>query len=148
MAMAGASVGIVGAGLAAATCARALAAAGVRSTIYEQGRGAGGRLATRATRGSAVRINHGAPAFTAGGDEFRRMVGALQAEGAAEQWNGPGGCRLGVMDGRRRGSRDGLQVVDPPGLRLYRGTPTMSALGGHLVAAAAPCVARVAEHTG
>ena len=143
MAMAGASVGIVGAGLAAATCARALAAAGVRSTIYEQGRGAGGRLATR-----AVRINHGAPAFTAGGDEFRRMVAALQAEGATEQWNGPGGCRLGVMDGRRRGSRDGLQVVDPPGLRLYRGTPTMSALGGHLVAAAAPCVARVAEHTG
>ena len=53
------SVGIVGAGIAAASCARALAAAGVRSTVYEQGRSAGGRLATRASRESAVRINHG-----------------------------------------------------------------------------------------
>jgi hypothetical protein len=66
------------------------------------------------------------------------MVAALEAEGAVEQWNGPHGCRLGVMDGRRRGNRRGLEMVDPPGLRLYRGTPGMSALGGHLMAAAAP----------
>jgi predicted NAD/FAD-dependent oxidoreductase len=133
------SVGVIGAGLAGATCARALSAAGIRCTVYEQGRGAGGRLATRTSRDMpSVRINHGAPAFTANGAEFRAMLSLLEAEGAVEQW---AGCKLGVFDGRRGG---GLATVEPSAeLRLWRGWPTMAALGEHLLREAAPrCDAR------
>jgi hypothetical protein len=129
----GGVVGIVGAGVAAAVCARALASVGIRSTVYEQGRAAGGRLATRGSRSAPHQLDHGAPAFTCstGGGEFGRMLAALEVEGAVREW---AGCRLGVMDGRRRG----LELVKPPGLRLYRGRPTMASLPAHLLASAAP----------
>jgi predicted NAD/FAD-dependent oxidoreductase len=126
-------VGIIGAGIAAAACARALAAVGVRSTVYEQGRSAGGRLATRRSRarkGKQLAINHGAPAFTARGPEFKRMVAALEAEGAVEEWSD---ATLGILHQQR-----GLEIVKPPGLRLYRGRPTMSALAEKMLAASAP----------
>ena len=133
--MAAPSVGIVGAGVAAASCARALASVGIRSTVYEQGRSAGGPLATRGSRSGAYKVNHGAPAFTASGPEFRKMIAALEVEGAAQEWTD---CTLGVLDGRRRGNRRGLALVEPAGLRLYRGQPTQASLPVHLLEQAAP----------
>ena len=50
-------VGIVGAGVSGCTLARKLKDAGVDVTVFEMGRGAGGRMATRKTRDFPVSAN-------------------------------------------------------------------------------------------
>jgi photolyase PhrII len=57
------SVGVVGAGVAGLMCARTLADHGADVTVFDKGRHAGGRLATRDIDGRR-RVNHGAPWFT------------------------------------------------------------------------------------
>ena len=47
-------VGVVGAGISGCTLAKKLKDAGVDVTVFEMGRGAGGRMATRKTREFAV----------------------------------------------------------------------------------------------
>ena len=124
-----ATVGVIGAGISAACCVRTLAAAGVTSCIYEQGRGAGGRLATRGSRSSLFQVNHGAPAFTARSPEFAALLTELQAEGAAERWDG---VSLGSLDAATGVSRR----VDVPGLVLWRGEGAAADLCDHIVRAA------------
>lgn len=77
------SVAVVGAGLAGATCARALARAGCAVQVFDKSRGAGGRLATRRLewvdgqgRTRTARFDHGAPGFAATSAEFRRFLDA------------------------------------------------------------------------
>ncbi|MDN3566574.1 NAD(P)-binding protein [Paeniroseomonas aquatica] len=77
-------VAVVGAGLAGLACARALAAAGAVATLFDKGRAAGGRLATR--RGEGGQYDHGAQYLTARGPGF---AAALAAAGAAP-WGGAG----------------------------------------------------------
>jgi renalase len=52
-----ASIAVVGAGLAGLACARVLADAGLRVTVFEKSRGPGGRTSTR--REGALRFDHG-----------------------------------------------------------------------------------------
>ncbi|MDM7456084.1 MAG: FAD-dependent oxidoreductase [Tepidimonas sp.] len=70
-------VGVVGAGIAGITAARALAQAGWRVTVFEKSRGAGGRMATRRTPFGG--FDHGAQFFTVRDARFRL---ALDATGA------------------------------------------------------------------
>lgn len=86
-------VAVVGAGLAGAAAARALAQAGLRVTAFDKSRGAGGRLATRRAswteRGDVPRItrlDHGAPGFTATTARFRRFTDDALAAGWLARW--------------------------------------------------------------
>ncbi len=79
------TVAIVGAGVAGAACARALVDSGQEVTLFDKGRGAGGRCSTRTEEG--LRFDHGAPAFTAQDKRWLRWVRAWADEGVVTQWN-------------------------------------------------------------
>ena len=57
------SVGIVGAGISGAICARTLKRAGITVQVFEKSHGPGGRMATR-RRAEPYRFDHGAQYFT------------------------------------------------------------------------------------
>lgn len=101
---------IVGAGLSGLMAARELVRDGHEVTVFDKGRGVGGRLATR--RIDAARLDHGAQFFTARSDEFAGHVDEWVRAGAAHEW-----CRgFGSADGHPR----------------YVGTGGMTAIAKHL----------------
>lgn len=123
-------VAVVGAGIAGATCARALRDAGCSLRVFDKSCGPGGRLATRRALwvgaqglGRSTRFDHGAPGFDARSGAFRHFTaGALRAGWLAE-W-------APVLDPRGLG-RDGtgstlLPVPDMPTLcrHLLQGIDT------------------------
>ena len=76
------TVAVVGAGMAGAACAQALAMAGHGVHVFDKSRAPGGRLATRRFRWDdasgnprVTPLDHGAIAFTARSGEFRLFVG-------------------------------------------------------------------------
>jgi hypothetical protein len=82
---------VVGAGLAGATAARSLVAAGLRVRVLDKGRGPGGRLSTR--RAASGSFDHGASSLQAVGEDFRAWLGDMAEAGAAtvgadDQWAG------------------------------------------------------------
>lgn len=89
----GVRVGIVGAGLAGAACARALADAGCAVEVFDKSRGLGGRMATRraawAREGGspqAASFDHGVPWWTAQSPEFNAFLAGAQASGLVRRW--------------------------------------------------------------
>lgn len=109
-------VAVVGAGPAGLAVAAALAAGGARALVFDKGRSAGGRVATR--RAGNLQFDHGAQFFTVRDPRFRARIEPLLASGQVAEWTGP-----------FRGWRDGKPAPDPkPGQRRYVGTPSMSAL--------------------
>jgi predicted NAD/FAD-dependent oxidoreductase len=80
------SVAIIGAGLAGLACARRLHDAGFAVSVFDKGRGVGGRMATRRVETSAgvARFDHGAQYFTARSPAFRSALDGV-AEALA-QW--------------------------------------------------------------
>lgn len=83
-------IAVIGAGLAGLSCARALAARGAAVRLFDKGRAAGGRLATRRAEagGQALQFDHGAQYLTARTEGFA----ALLAEFGARPWGEPGRC--------------------------------------------------------
>jgi len=82
-------VGVVGAGVAGCALAKKLKDAGANVTIFEMGRGAGGRMATRKTRDfPGLAINHGAPLFTASKEPFKELLTPLIAAGKVKKFEG------------------------------------------------------------
>jgi predicted NAD/FAD-dependent oxidoreductase len=86
-------VAVVGAGVAGASCARALSLTGCAVQVVDKSRGAGGRLATRRLewldprgRLRSVRLDHGAPSFTARDANFQQFLAAGAQRGALAQW--------------------------------------------------------------
>jgi predicted NAD/FAD-dependent oxidoreductase len=81
-------IAVIGAGLAGLACARALRARGATIRLFDKGRSAGGRLATRRADagGQALQFDHGAQYLTARGEGFATL---LAAHGAAA-WGEPG----------------------------------------------------------
>ncbi|MFG6460854.1 NAD(P)/FAD-dependent oxidoreductase [Roseateles sp. DXS20W] len=85
-------VAVIGAGIAGAACAQALAQAGHQVQVFDKARGAGGRLATRrmAWRGEGgqpceTRLDHGTPGLAAHAEPFAAFVDqGLQAGWLAE----------------------------------------------------------------
>ncbi len=113
------SVGIIGAGVAGLTCARLLADCGIRVTLLDKGRRAGGRLATRHTDG--WQFDHGAQFFTARDPAFRAQVDDWRARGLAAPWE----ARFVTL------ARDGITRPADPAERLV-GVPGMQALAADL----------------
>ena len=66
--MAGARVAVIGAGIAGLACARELARADARVTVFERSRGLGGRLGTR--RQGNLAFDHGAQYITSRSHSF------------------------------------------------------------------------------
>lgn len=84
---------MIGAGIAGASCARALSAAGISAHVVDKSRGAGGRLATRRLewldpqgQRRMARLDHGAPAFTASGADFRQFLATAFQPDALVPW--------------------------------------------------------------
>ena len=109
-------VAIVGAGIAGLACARTLHKQGTSVTLFDKGRAAGGRVATR--RAESIRFDHGAQFFTARDDRFLRLVEDLVERGLVSLWEGP----FSTL-------RDGQRNPDPrPAAKRFVGVPGMSAV--------------------
>lgn len=84
------SVAILGSGMAGLTAARSLHNAGVEVHVFDKGRFAGGRLATREHAGPApdrpFRFDHGAQFFTAKTASFSRRIEGLVGVDAVASW--------------------------------------------------------------
>jgi renalase len=95
-------VAIVGAGIAGASCARALAAQGHEVRVFDKSHGAGGRMATRHVpwvdgQGLAqvTRFDHGAPGFSAKHPGFQAFAENAVRMGWLRRWS-PHLCSRGA----------------------------------------------------
>ena len=79
-------VAVVGGGIAGQSAAAVLSQAGALVTVFDKGRGAGGRLATR--RDDDVQWDHGAQYFTARDPALKAQVAGLVARGVVAPWSG------------------------------------------------------------
>ena len=119
-------VAVAGAGMAGLSCARSLHDAGIECVLFDKGRSAGGRVATR-RRGDLV-FNHGAQYATARTEQFQAVLQDLRARGAADVWAAAGGrgprwTGTPGMSALPRGLAAGLDVrVERHVLFLHRGT--------------------------
>jgi predicted NAD/FAD-dependent oxidoreductase len=103
-------VAIVGAGLAGLSCAKSLAAYGVRVTLFDKGRRPGGRLATRRVEvaGQVFSFDHGAQYLTARGPGFAAV---LDAANAAVWPDGERRVGMPRMSAVSRALADGLDIA-------------------------------------
>ncbi|MGP8473311.1 NAD(P)/FAD-dependent oxidoreductase [Burkholderia sp. PR2] len=116
-----ATIAIVGAGIAGLACARVLAEAGHRVTVFEKSRGVGGRTSTR--RADGWQADHGAQYFTAQHPAFAAEVARWVASGAAASW----AARVASI-----GSLGPRELLAPA--QRYVGVPGMTAPARHLSA--------------
>ncbi|XP_020096576.1 uncharacterized protein LOC109715806 isoform X4 [Ananas comosus] len=89
------NVAIIGGGISGAVCASILAGKGVSVTVFESGRGPGGRMSQRREAtgdGSELRFDHGAPYFTADHGEVAGIVRSWEARGLVAEWKAKFGC--------------------------------------------------------
>ena len=83
---------IIGAGISGLSCADVLSKAGVDVTVFDKGRGVGGRMSTRRieTHWGAVSFDHGAQYFTARTRLFEAEVETWATLGHATRWQSAG----------------------------------------------------------
>jgi len=128
-----ASIAVVGAGVGGCALVASLRRGGWSGAIslWESGRGPGGRTATRRSRRDAgLRIDHGAPLFNINGPA-PALLEPLLAEGVIESWREP----RARLDAAGRLHRE--DVRDPFGDgALYRGVGGMDGLCAGLLALA------------
>ena len=84
------SFAIIGAGISGLACGNALAAAGHQVSLFDKGRGPGGRMSTRRvdTPFGQASFDHGAQFFTERDADFQRTISALETQGAVGLWQG------------------------------------------------------------
>lgn len=115
------AVAIVGGGVAGASCGRALMDAGHAVTVFDKGRGPGGRLSTR--REGERHFDHGAPCFTVSDERFAIWARSWWQERVVAEWK-PRLVTLGTPPSRE------VLDVHAPGAPLVRlvAAPGMSTL--------------------
>ena len=116
------SVAVVGGGIAGLAAARALQQAGVHATVFDKGRSAGGRAATR--RREPHQFDHGAQFFTVRAPAFAAALRPLKDAGVVQCWRGP----------FRTLAQGGVGGDPRPGAERWVGAPAMSALPRALAA--------------
>jgi predicted NAD/FAD-dependent oxidoreductase len=109
------SVAIVGAGMAGVTAGRLLAERGYPVTIFDKGRGVGGRMSTR--REGECAFDHGCQFFTVRDERFKLYVEAWQEQGLVSPWR----HRMATCD------RGDIAVLQDDTVR-YVGVPGMNAM--------------------
>ncbi len=112
-------IAIVGAGMAGLTCAQGLNLAGLRVSVFDKGRGPGGRMSTR--RMGPWHFDHGAQYLTAREPEFQAQVRAWEALNIVQPWTG-----------RIVRFRNGVFQPLESSERRYVGVPGMSAIVRYL----------------
>ncbi|MEM8813571.1 MAG: FAD-dependent oxidoreductase [Pseudomonadota bacterium] len=78
-------IAVIGAGMTGLTCARRLRDAGLSVTVFDKGRGLGGRLATR-RYGDDLAFDHGAQFVKARSPAFQAALGFAVDTGQAGPW--------------------------------------------------------------
>jgi hypothetical protein len=92
-------IAIIGAGMAGLSCGLRLTELGQTVRLFDKGRAAGGRMATRraTTASGPAQFDHGAQFFTARDATFAAMTARLIATGAAMAWPAAGSaCSVGA----------------------------------------------------
>uniref|UniRef100_A0A7S4V2X6 Amine oxidase domain-containing protein n=1 Tax=Alexandrium monilatum TaxID=311494 RepID=A0A7S4V2X6_9DINO len=143
-------VAVVGAGVAGTSCSWQLLQAArhpVAVTLFEMGRGAGGRASTRRSRElPGLGLNHGAPLFhLRPSAEVADLVEALRAARHIVEWQGTSGsvdAATGAL-GQGPASR-GEPAAEAADFERFVGSPGMSALADGILRlpAAAPVETR------
>ncbi len=109
---------IIGAGFAGLTCARIAREHGIDVTLFDKGRGAGGRLSTKRinANGAEFRFDHGTASFEARSNEFVRALAPLIEAGQISELhandNGSRKRYVGTpgMNSAIKGLADGMDV--------------------------------------
>lgn len=92
-------VAIIGAGMSGLSCAATLVRSGHQVSLFDKGRGPGGRMSTRrmATPLGEAHFDHGAQYFTVRDPAFMSQVARWSASGVASPWPAAGtGAWVGV----------------------------------------------------
>lgn len=110
---------IVGAGMAGLACANALAERGATVSVFDKGRGPGGRMSTK--RLDQGHLDLGAQAFTARDPAFQEALARWISAGLAARW----------PTISYQASPNGWQLQHDPHAR-FTGVPRMSAITRHL----------------
>lgn len=100
-------IAIIGSGMSGLACATRLSKAGLAPTLFDKGRGIGGRMATRRAEGG-YQFDHGAQMIPSKDETFRSILDAAKSAGHVAEW--------------RTGENEGHMV----------GTPGMTALSKYL----------------
>jgi len=108
-------IAIVGAGVSALAAAHRIVAAGLGVTLFDKGRGPGGRMSTRCH--GMHNFDHGAQYFTARDARFQEVVDGWLATGAAAVWD----VSIAVIGNDRR-------IRQAETKTRYVGTPRMNAV--------------------
>jgi len=120
-------VAIVGAGISGLFAARALRDHGLKVTVFEKSRGAGGRMSTRRVEGGGT-FDHGAQYFTARDKRFIRYVDSWLQEGIVAKWPDEelgAEQKIVVLEGGEQISESSVQA-------RFIGVPTMNSICKHL----------------
>ena len=82
------NIAVIGAGMAGLTSAKELQAAGYNVTVFDKGRGPGGRMAARRAEveGETISFDHGAQYFTATSEVFADQIAEWAAAGIVAAW--------------------------------------------------------------
>jgi renalase len=107
---------VVGAGMSGLVAARELSANGWRVVTLDEGRGIGGRMATRRIGNGT--FDHGAQFFTVRSERFERLVMGWMEAGVVEEWT------RGFADAEGKHTDDGYP--------RYRGSEGMSSIPRYL----------------
>ncbi|BFI24778.1 renalase [Marchantia polymorpha subsp. ruderalis] len=120
----GPSVAVVGAGVAGCVCASTLAERGIPVTLFEMGRGPGGRMSQRretTSDGKELFFDHGAQYFTVKFPAVQKLVDRWLASGLVKEWSG----KFGSFDRVKMSFQDETFEDDSP---KYVGVPGMNSI--------------------
>ena len=78
-------IAIIGSGMAGLACAARLTRSGLRPTVYDKGRGLGGRMATRRAEGG-FQFDHGAQVIQSEDSAFCDLVEGAKGSGYVADW--------------------------------------------------------------
>jgi photolyase PhrII len=123
-------VAVIGAGISGLFAARTLLDHGIEVTVFDKGRGVGGRMSTRriGQRGDGNSFDHGAQYFTARDRRFIRYVSSWVDQGIVAKWPDQNAGR----DNRIVVLKDGEIQSESKADDRFVGVPGMTAICKHL----------------